>query len=126
MGVVKQCIGPPSLISKGFPKMLAWVGQAHLSGTQMALFGRQTLTLLFHSLCLPPLPAFLKTRMPHNNEEFFHISLIASQPLSLVYLFIQSPWQREVKVDFFLYLWLAGLVFPLSEAYPPHTPSFFV
>lgn len=62
---------------------------------------RQTLLFLFFSLCLPPLPALLKRSMPHNNGEVFHISLTASQPLFLVCLFIQSPWQHEVEVDIF-------------------------
>lgn len=54
-------------------------------------------------------------------RKVFHISPAASQPLPLVCLLMQSPWQHEVQVDYFLYLWLAGLVLPLFEAYLPHT-----
>lgn len=44
----------------------------------------QTPFLVFLPLCLPPLPTPLKRNMSHNNEELFHISPAASQPLLFV------------------------------------------
>jgi hypothetical protein len=53
----------------------------------MTLFGIKTSILVFLALvflCLPPLPVLLKRSMPHNNEEVFQISSVASQPLLFV------------------------------------------
>lgn len=44
----------------------------------------QTPILVFLPLYLSPLPASLKRSMSHNNEELFHISPAASQPLLFV------------------------------------------
>lgn len=82
------------------------------------------------SLPSPSLPATLPVLVlrsaPHNNEEIFHISLVASQLVLCLSLFTQSPWQRESRkcfVFFFFFLFLSLISrfgFPFEHTHVTH------